>query len=209
MGQRVAPVGEGVHDEIPTPSSAPSRSAPAGARARSARRRRRPGRSGAPARTPVKAARSTSLAASSPSCGGVVDPRQVLHARPRRRRGSGGRPRSCPSAPRAARPRGRRRSASCAGSVAHSSSKTGVCGQRDGVARARARPAPSRRARSGTARGAGSALRARRVSAVTGRAAATIAANDSASSERAADQRAVDVGQRQQLGRVLGLDQPP
>ena len=48
-------------------------------------------------------------------------------SRRRRRRGSCGRPRSCPSAPRAARPPGRRSSASSADSGSQSSSKTGVC----------------------------------------------------------------------------------
>ena len=134
---------------------------------------------------------------------------EILAHHRARRRGSDGRPRSCPSGLPAVPPRDRRRSARCAGSASHSSSNTGVLRQRYGVARARlgASPQPSSTTKhsAGTGRPCGPSSRspARRSS---GWRRPRSAAKRLGLERGAADERPVDVRQRQQLGRVLRLD---
>ena len=109
------------------------------------------------------------------------------------------RPRSCPSGPRAARRRARRRSAACADSAAHSSSNTGVSrSDRRCRGPVGARPQPS-----STTRPRGPPAAARPTASARPR---RRSPRTSRRRGGAADERAVDVGQREQLGGVVGLD---
>ena len=212
-GQRVAAVGEAVHDEVAAPQRARrARSAPAGARARSARRRRRRARAGARARRRRTRAQRRGFCASVPSRDGVVDARQVLaHDRARAEvqvtdLGVAHLPLGQPDGA----PAGGQRA--CAGRLAHSSSKTGVRASETAL------PGPGLGARpqpSSTTRQAHGTGRRRRGPAGERSSPASVAARrcqprsrrtDVGLQRGAADERAVDVGQRQQLGGVLGLD---
>ena len=93
-----------------------------------------------------------------------------------------------------------RRSAGCAGSCAHSSSNTGVSASETAL------PGPVRRDPPAVEDDRTADAGSRPAASVISRAASTIAANDVGVEAGAADQRAVDVGQREQLGGVVGLD---